>query len=78
VERTYKNRAVAASCYMTFELALAEYSTATADHRYETSPYRLKLPLVILILFFTHTQTISIIMLKLLGLLFGMLSEHKN
>jgi hypothetical protein len=29
-------------------------------------------------LFFTHTQTISIIMLKLLGLLFGMLSEHKN
>jgi hypothetical protein len=51
VERTYKDRAVAASCYRTFQLTLAEYSTATADHRYDTSPYRLNLPLVILILF---------------------------
>jgi hypothetical protein len=69
VERTYKDRAVAASCYRTFQLALAEYSTATADHRYETSPYRLNLllQLVILILFFTHAwpcPNISIIMLK--------------
>jgi hypothetical protein len=79
VEQTYKNRAVAASCDRTFQLALAEYNTA--DHRYETSPTAVQTPpavALVILIFFTHAQTISILMLKLLGLLFGMLSEHKN
>jgi hypothetical protein len=60
------------------KLPLAEYCYCRSplwNLAVQTQP---AVALVILIYFFTHAQTISIIMLKLLGLHFGMLSEHKN
>jgi hypothetical protein len=76
VERTYKDRAVAASCYRTFQLAITEYSTATADHRAAMKPSRTdsasmgRGPRR----FSPHFDGFFFCF----GLLFGMSSEHKK
>jgi hypothetical protein len=70
----YKNRAVAVSCYRTFQLALAEYSTATADHRYvQTQPAVGDFNFD-----FYPCPNHFYYNVKIAWVSFGMLSEHKN